>query len=88
MRSLFGPALQKMLDTEMEAKLGYAKNEQNDTTNSKNDYYKERNINTTYGEIPVNISRDRLIECKSDILPPYVKSMDLRIKSFRCMPQV
>ena len=88
MRSLFGPALQKMLDTEMEAKLGYAKNEQNDTTNSKNDYYKERNINTTYEEIPVNISRDRLIECKSDILPPYVKSMDLRIKSFRCMPQV
>lgn len=27
MRNMFGPALQKMLDAEMEAKLGYAKNE-------------------------------------------------------------
>ena len=60
MRNLFGPALQKMLDAEMESKLGYSKNEKNDINNSRNGYYKERNINTTYGEIPVSIPRDRL----------------------------
>ena len=76
MRNLFGPALQKMLDAEMEAKLGYSKNEKNDTTNSRNGYYKERNINTTYGEIPVSIPRDRLGECKSDLLPPYAKNIN------------
>lgn len=38
-RNMFGPALQKMLDAVMEAKLGYAKNEKNDTTNSRNGYY-------------------------------------------------
>ena len=76
MRNLFGPALQKMLDAEMESKLGYSKNEKKDTINSRNGYYKERNINTTYGEIPVNIPRDRLGECKSDLLPPYAKSIN------------
>ena len=48
----------------------------NDTANSRNGYYKERNINTTYGEIPVSISRDRLEECKSDLFPPYAKSIN------------
>ena len=76
MRNLFGPALQKMLDAEMEAKLGYAKNEKNNSSNSRNGYYKERNIKTTYGEIPVSIPRDRFGECKSDLLPPYAKSIN------------
>lgn len=76
MRNLFGPALQKMLDAEMEAKLGYSKSERKDTPNSRNGYYKERDINTTYGEIPVSIPRDRLGECKSDLLPPYAKSVN------------
>ncbi len=60
MRNLFGPALQKMLDAETETKLGYSKHEKNDINNSRNGYYKERNIKTTYGEIPVSIPRDRL----------------------------
>ena len=76
MRNVFGPALQKMLGTEMETKLGYSKNEKNDTNNSRNGYYKERNINTTYGEIPVSVPRDRLGECKIDLLPPYAKSIN------------
>ena len=76
MRNLFGPALQKMLDAEMESKLGYSKHEKSDNENSRNGYYKERNINTTYGSIPVSIPRDRLGECKSDLLPPYAKSIN------------
>ena len=47
MRNLFGPALQKMLDAEMETKLGYTKNKNNNSNNSRNGYYKERNIKTT-----------------------------------------
>lgn len=76
MRELFGPSLQRLLDAEMEAKLGYSKSERTDAMNSRNGHYKERNINTTYGEIPVSIPRDRMGECKSDLLPPYAKSLD------------
>lgn len=76
MRNLFGPSLQRLLDAEMESKLGYSKSERTNTQNSRNGYYKERNINTTYGEIPVSIPRDRMGECKSDLLPPYAKSLD------------
>lgn len=32
MKNLFSLALQKMLDAEMETKLGYSKNEKNETT--------------------------------------------------------
>lgn len=65
-----------MLDAEMETKLGYSKHEKSDNENSRNGYYKERNINTTYGSIPVSIQRDRMGECKSDLLPPYAKSIN------------
>ncbi len=52
------------------------KNERKDTSNIRNGYYKERNINTTYGEIPVSIPRDRLGECKSDLEKNYFKTKE------------
>ena len=76
MRNIFGPALQKMLDAEMKAKLDYSKHEKNDTNNSRNGYYKECNINTTYGEIPISIPGNRHGECKSYLISLYAKGIN------------
>lgn len=38
-REFFAPAFQKLLDAEMEAKLGYSKNERTENLNSRNGYY-------------------------------------------------
>ena len=40
-----------MLDAEMEAKLGYSKNEKNDTNNSRNGHCKSKKVETKYGPL-------------------------------------
>ena len=59
----------------MEAKIGYPKNERTENNNSRNGYYPERTVNTTYGEIPVKIPRDRAGEIESDLIPKYNRSI-------------
>ena len=58
-KNFFGPAFQKLLDAEMETKLGYAKNERTEIENSRNGYYPERTVaieslNSTYKRINRN----------------------------------
>ena len=74
MRDMFGGVIQKMLEAEMETKLGYAKNERSEIENNRNGYYPERNINTTYGEIPVKVPRDRAGEIQSDLVDKYSRN--------------
>ncbi|HCC03754.1 MAG TPA: hypothetical protein DEP51_02710 [Clostridiales bacterium] len=54
-REFFAPAFQKLLDAEMETKLGYSKN--------------ERTVSTEMGDIPVKVPRDRNEEIESDLVP-------------------
>ena len=58
-KDFFAPAFQQLLDAEMEAKLGYAKNERTDNENYRNGYYPERTVSTEMGDIPVKVPRDR-----------------------------
>lgn len=74
-RNFFGPAFQKLLDAEMEAKLGYKKNERTGNENSRNGYYPERNVNTEFGEISVKIPRDRNGEYESNLVPKYSRNV-------------
>ena len=76
MRSMFGPTMQKMLEAEMDAKLGYSKNERADTDNSRNGYYRGREVNSNYGEIPIRVPRDRNGEIESDIVPKYSRNIN------------
>jgi putative transposase len=76
MRGWLGPIMQKLLDAEMESKIGYAKNERSEFENSRNGYYPERAVNTAYGEMPVKIPRDRMGEVESDLIPKYSRSMN------------
>ena len=73
-RNFFGPAFQKLLDAEMEAKLGYAKNERSDNENSRNGYYPERTVATEMGDFEVKVPRDRNGEIESDLVPKYSRT--------------
>lgn len=78
MGDLFGPVIQKLLDAEMEVKLKHQNSnlDTNETKNYRNGYYKERNVNTTYGEIPVSIPRDRNNDIESDLIPKYSRNIN------------
>ena len=45
-KDFFAPAFQQLLDAEMEAKIGYSKNERTDNNNYRNGYYPERTVAT------------------------------------------
>lgn len=75
-KNFFGPAFQKMLDAEMEAKLGYSKNERTDVENYRNGYYPERTVSTEMGDIPVKVPRDRNGEIESDLVPKYSRTVN------------
>lgn len=76
MRDFMGPIIQKMLEAEMEAKIGYQKNERSDVDNYRNGYYPERTINTDYGQMDVRVPRDRNNEIESDLLPKYSRNIN------------
>jgi transposase-like protein len=76
MRDFMGPVIQKMLEAEMEAKIGYEKNGRSGTDNYRNGYHTERTINTDYGEMDVKVPRDRNNEIESDLLPKYSRNIN------------
>jgi transposase-like protein len=75
MRHFFGGAIKNMLEAEMSAKMGYEKNQRTEYENTRNGYHKERNINTSYGEIPISVPRDRQGVYQSDLIPSYSRNI-------------
>ena len=73
-KDFFAPAFQQLLDAEMEAKIGYSKNERTDNNNYRNGYYPERTVATEMGDIPVKVPRDRNGEIESDLVPKYSRT--------------
>ena len=56
LKDIFGPMFEAMLQGEMDSHLGYESNYHGskETTNRRNGYT-QKNIKTTYGEIPVSV---------------------------------
>ena len=76
MSSFFGPAIQKILEAEMDVKLKYNnKKATSEEKNYKNGYQKERIINSSYGEFPVSVPRDRNETIESDLVPKYSRNI-------------
>ena len=75
-KDFFAPAFQQLLDAEMEAKIGYSKNERTDNNNYRNGYYPERTVATEMGDIPVKVPRDRNGEIDSDLVPKYSRTVN------------
>ena len=73
-KDFFAPAFQQLLDAEMEAKIGYSKNERTDNNNYRNGHYPERTVATEMGDIPEKVPRDRNGEIDSDLVPKYSRT--------------
>lgn len=69
-KDIFGPIFEAMLKGEMDSHLGYESNDHGykDTENRRNGY-NQKNIKTTYGEIPIDVPRDRAATFDPQIIP-------------------
>lgn len=68
----FKDMLQELLEAEMEASIGYAKNEKDalETENKRNGHSTKK-VKSQYGEFQIDIPRDRASEFEPKIIPKY-----------------
>lgn len=76
MKDMFKDVLQEMLEAEMDVTLGYGKNEakDKDTTNIRNGY-SSKTLKTKFGNIEMDIPRDRNSEFEPKIVPKYQRNI-------------
>ena len=69
-KDIFGPIFEAMLQGEMDEHLGYASNDHGskETENRRNGYI-EKNVRTSYGEIPISVPRDREGSFEPRVIP-------------------
>lgn len=72
----FKGMLQELLEAEMDASVGYSKNEKQllDSDNKRNGY-SSKTVKTQFGEIPIQIPRDRNGEFEPTIIPKYQRDI-------------
>ena len=76
--------IQESLEAELDNQLGYEKYEKNDEIdNSRNDYSKKK-VKSSFGEIELDIPRDRNSEFEPKIIPKYSRNIS---KLSLCMNQ-
>ena len=76
LKDLMSGTIQTMLEAEIEHELGYAKNSVSDksTSNSRNGYSK-KTVRSEYGNINLDIPRDRNAEFEPQIIPKYQREI-------------
>ncbi len=68
LKDLLGGTIKEMMETEMDAHLGYEKSERSDNDDYRNGY-KSKRINSSYGSMDIQVPQDR----KSTFEPQVVK---------------
>ncbi len=70
LKDIFGPMFEAMLQGEMDSHLGYEPNDHGykSTDNRRNGYIR-KNVKTTYGEVPVDVPRDRDASFEPQAIP-------------------
>ena len=70
LKDIFGPIFEAMLQGEMDHHLGFESNDHGpkDTTNRRNGYI-HKSVNTTYGEVPIEVPRDREATFEPQVVP-------------------
>ena len=72
----FKDMLQELLEAEMDASIGYTKNDKNQlVTDNKRNGYSTKTVKTQFGEIPIDIPRDRNGEFEPVIVPKYQRNI-------------
>ncbi len=76
LKDLFKDLLQSFLEAEIEESLGYEKYDikNKQTTNSQNDY-SQKTVKTKFGEMELDIPRDREDEFEPKIIPKYKRDI-------------
>lgn len=60
LKDIFGPMFESMLQGEMDAHLGYKKNDHSPkATQNRRNGYSRKTLKTTYGAVPIEVPRDR-----------------------------
>lgn len=72
----FKEILQELLEAEMDATLGYEKNQKGElaSTNKRNGY-STKTVKSQYGEFPIDIPRDRNGEFEPKLIPKYQRDI-------------
>lgn len=69
-RDIFGPMFESMLQGEMDAHLGYDSNDHGfKTTDNRRNGYSHKTVKSTYGDIEVDVPRDRDGSFKPQVIP-------------------
>lgn len=72
----FKDILQELMEAEMDAVLGYEKNQKGDiVSNNKRNGYSTKTLKSQYGEFPVDIPRDRNGEFEPKLIPKYQRDI-------------
>ncbi len=72
----FKDMLQELLEAEMDASIGYSKNDKGGlSTDNKRNGYSTKTIKSQYREFPIEIPRDRNSEFESQIIPKYQRDI-------------
>lgn len=75
LRALQKRGIEKMLEGELDAHLGYEKNQESANTNSRNGY-SQKNIRTSYGESRIQVPRDRDASFNPMLIPKRESMVD------------
>jgi len=76
LKDIFKDIIQELLEAELEAKLGYSRDdiESKNTDNSRNGYTPKK-IKSEFGEIDIQVPRDRKGEFQPKIIPKYQRNV-------------
>ena len=76
LKDIFGPIFEAMLQGEMDNHLGYKSNDHGskNTDNRRNGYI-DKSVNTSYGEVPVSVPRDREATFEPKLVPKRSKDV-------------
>ena len=72
----FKDILQELMEAEMDAALGYEKNQKGELASSnKRNGYSTKTLKSQYGEFPIDIPRDRNGEFEPKLIPKYQRDV-------------
>jgi len=76
LKDVFGPMFEAMLQGEMKSHLGYENNDKSDKdNNNRRNGYISKKLKSTYGEIPIDVPRDRDASFEPKIIPKRTKDI-------------
>ncbi len=76
LKDMFKDALQEMLEAELEIELGYSKGDKkNKQTDNRRNGYTQKTVKTQFGELPIEVPRDRDGEFEPIVVPKHKRDI-------------